>query len=184
MFKHVYLCHVFNNTKIKAFLSYCCILCSRIPEDLFGYLTSMQKSSPLNLCSGSNAELNSPTSHIQTWKNRETCTWWLTIKCFIPLFTNFDSTQNNSVEKIPMFHVSIFKTNAFVVIKATQVIFKSQKIIVDTIKIKSCFHPTLAPKVYHSLHYCVQCSTKSCWNTRIKHIGTIKNIVCRHRFLP
>lgn len=69
---NVYLCHVFNNTKIKAFLSYCCILCSRIPEDSFGYLTSMQKSSPLNLCSGSNIELNSPTSHIQTLrKNRD-----------------------------------------------------------------------------------------------------------------
>lgn len=46
---------------------------------------------------------------------------------------------------------------------------KLQKIIVDTIKIKSCFHPTLAPEVYHLLHYCVQCSTKSIEYQLLKH---------------
>lgn len=99
---NVYLCHVFNNTKIKAFLSYCCILCSRIPEHWIRYLTSMQKSSPLNLCSGSNIELNSPTSHTQTlWKNKETCMWWPIIICFTLSFTNFDSTQKTQWKKKP-----------------------------------------------------------------------------------
>lgn len=94
MFKHVYLCHVFNNTKIKAFLIYCCILCSKIPEDWFRHLTSMQKSSPLNLCSGSNIELNSPTSHIQTLGKKKRDTYVMVI-WFTPLFTNSDNTQNN-----------------------------------------------------------------------------------------
>lgn len=64
----VCLCHVFNNTKIKAFLSCCCILCSRMPEHWFRHLTLMEKSSPLNLCCGSNIEWNSP---LHTFKHCE-----------------------------------------------------------------------------------------------------------------
>lgn len=102
---------------------------------------------------------------------------------FYPIVYQFWQYTENSVEKKAQC-VSIFERNAFVVIKATQVIFKLQKIIVDTIKIKSCFHLTLAPKVYHLLHYCVQCNTKitdiNCWNTRIKHVGTMKTLCsCR-----
>lgn len=158
MFKHVYLCHGFSNTKIKAFLSYCCILCSRISEGWFGYVTSMQKSSPLSLCSGINIELNSPTSHIQTWKRHMYV--MANHYLFYPTVYQFWQHTEQANGRKPK-HISIFKTNAFVVIKATQVIFKLQKMTVNTIKIKSCFHVTLAPKVYHLLHYCVQRSTRS-----------------------
>lgn len=134
---NVYLCHVFNNTKIKAFLSYCCILCSKISEDWFVYLTSMQKSSSLSLCSGNNSEPNSPMSHIPTvWKNRDMYTMAIQYLLY-PIVNNFESTQNNSVGKKK--HVSIFKANALVLIKAKQVTFKIQKSIVGTFKIKIVF---------------------------------------------
>lgn len=76
-----------------------------------------------------------------------------------PIVTNFDSTQNNSVGKKK--NISIFKANALVLIKAKQVTFKIQKIIVDTLKLKSCCLLILAPKVHNLLHYCVQSSTKT-----------------------
>lgn len=66
-------------------------------------------------------------------------------------------------------HILIFRTNAFVVIKATQGIFELQKIIVDTIKIKSHFYPTLVPKMYHLLHYCVQRNTERTKYQLLKH---------------
>lgn len=73
---------------------------------------------------------------------------WTASIWFTPLFTNFNSTQNTARKKKK---VSISKTNVFVLIKATEVIFKMQ-ITEDNLLIKSCFHPILAPRVQNLLH--------------------------------
>lgn len=115
---NVYLCHVFNNTKIKAFLSCCCILCSRMPEHWFRHLTLMEKSSPLNLSSGTNIEWNSP---LHTFKHYERIKRHLIVVIadhhqFYSTSYQFCQHTEQLSGKKPQ-HNSSLKTNAFVVIK-------------------------------------------------------------------
>lgn len=106
----------------------------------------MKKSSPLNLCSGHNIEQNSPTLHIQTLWNRDM--YMMDNQCLVyprlPILIAHRTQQKKKA--------SIFETNVFVPIKATEVIFKIQKFTEDNLVIKSCFHPILAPKVQNLLH--------------------------------
>lgn len=101
-----------------------------------------------------------PCHTFQHYERIETCTQWPTSIWFIPLLPILIAHRTTQLEKKKK-HISIFKANALVLIKAKQVTFKIQKIIVDTLKLKSCCLLILAPKVHNLLHYCVQSSTKT-----------------------